>query len=161
MIAVSFALVILMGALVLTLPVSSRQGVATPFLNSLFTATSATCVTGLVVYDTYLYWSPFGQGVILALIQIGGLGLVTITSFFNLMIRRHLSFHSLALASESVNSLDPTGVAGLVKMVFKISISVEALGALVLSGNLLSSLWRRRNISFYISCRLRLLQRGI
>lgn len=133
MIAVSFALVILLGALVLTLPVSSRQGVATPFLNSLFTATSATCVTGLVVYDTYLYWSPFGQGVILALIQIGGLGLVTITSFFNLMIRRHLSFHSLALASESVNSLDPTGVAGLVKMVFKISISVEALGALVLS----------------------------
>lgn len=122
-----------MGTLLLVLPISSREGVVTPFLSSLFTATSATCVTGLVVYDTYLYWSPFGQGVILALIQIGGLGLVSITSFFNLMIRRRLSFRSLALASESVNSLDPSGAAGLIKTVFKISLSVEAVGALILA----------------------------
>ena len=87
MIAVSFALVILLGTFLLILPVSSRSGEITPPLNALFTATSATCVTGLVVYDTYLHFSAFGQGVILGLIQVGGLGLVTITSFFNLLLR--------------------------------------------------------------------------
>ena len=77
MIALSFAAVILIGTLLLMLPASSRAGQPTPFLDCLFTATSATCVTGLVVYDTYQHWTPLGQVIILLLIQIGGLGLVT------------------------------------------------------------------------------------
>jgi len=72
-----FALVILIGALVLMLPASSKAGTVTPFLDSLFTSTSAVCVTGLVVYDTATHWSVFGQSVILLLIQIGGMGVIT------------------------------------------------------------------------------------
>ena len=75
-----FALVILAGALVLMLPVSSRAGKATPFLDCLFTSTSAVCVTGLIVHDTATYWSGFGQTVILVLIQIGGMGVVTVAA---------------------------------------------------------------------------------
>ena len=77
-IAIGFLFVILGGSILLMLPFSARNGQRTPFLNALFTATSATCVTGLVVYDTATYWSVFGQTVILALIQIGGMGVVTI-----------------------------------------------------------------------------------
>ena len=74
-----FLLVILLGSFLLMLPISSRTGEMTSFLNALFTATSATCVTGLVVFDTVTHWSVFGQAVILLLIQIGGMGVVTIT----------------------------------------------------------------------------------
>ena len=84
-ITLSFAAVILVGTLLLMLPVSSRTGAFTPFLDCLFTATSSTCVTGLVVHDTYAYWSAFGQCVILALIQIGGLGVVTVASAIALL----------------------------------------------------------------------------
>ena len=84
----SFAILILAGALLLTLPLCSRQGVVTPFLDALFTATSATCVTGLIIYDTYTYFNLAGQSVIMCLIQFGGLGLVTLTSFFYLLIGR-------------------------------------------------------------------------
>ena len=73
-----FLLIILAGALLLSLPVSSKSGTATPFLDALFTATSATCVTGLIVHDTFTWWSGFGQAVILILIQIGGMGVVTL-----------------------------------------------------------------------------------
>ena len=82
----SFVAVIAIGTLLLWLPISSRDGQFTPLLDSLFTATSATCVTGLVLYDTWTHWNPLGQGVLLMLIQIGGLGLVTLTSFFNLVV---------------------------------------------------------------------------
>lgn len=75
-IIVGFLFVILTGSILLMLPVSSRNGEVTSFLDALFTATSATCVTGLVVYDTATYWSAFGQAVILLLIQIGGMGLL-------------------------------------------------------------------------------------
>lgn len=77
-IAVGYLLVITIGTLLLMLPISNKSGIAAPFLDACFTATSATCVTGLVVYDTYTYWTTFGQCVILALIQIGGIGFMTI-----------------------------------------------------------------------------------
>ncbi len=73
-----FFLIILAGSLLLCLPISSKTGQPTPFVDAFFTATSATCVTGLIVYDTYSYWSVFGQSVILILIQIGGMGVVTL-----------------------------------------------------------------------------------
>lgn len=80
--AIGFLIIILVGALILSLPISSRIGELTPFINSLFTSASATCVTGLVVYDTYSHFSVFGQTVIMLLIQIGGLGFMTIAAMF-------------------------------------------------------------------------------
>ena len=130
-IALSFAAVILGGTLLLMLPVSSRSETFTPFLDCLFTATSATCVTGLVIYDTYLHWSIFGQVVILLLIQVGGLGLVTLTTFFHIAIGRKMGLRSMHLAQESVASFDGYPWE-IVRVVVKISLGVEAVGALLL-----------------------------
>ena len=128
----SFAAVILCGALLLMLPISSRSGLGTPFLDALFTATSATCVTGLVVFDTYTQFSTFGQAVVLLLIQIGGLGLVTLTTFFNVAIGRRLGFKSLRLASESINLSDPSQARSLLQFVMKVAFLFEAAGAVLL-----------------------------
>ncbi len=129
----SFALLILTGTILLMLPFSSRTGHFTGPLEALFTATSATCVTGLVVFDTYTYWSLFGQIVILTLIQLGGLGLVTLTTFFNIAIRKKLGYKRLQLAQESVNSPDTVDAKHLVKMIMILTFSFELLGALALS----------------------------
>ena len=130
-IALSFAAVILTGTLLLMLPVSSRERVFSPFLDCLFTATSATCVTGLVVYDTYTHWSAFGHCVILSLIQVGGLGLVTLASFFSVMIGKKLGLRQLHTAQESVASIDGD-VSTLLKVVILTSLVVEGAGALLL-----------------------------
>lgn len=100
LIVISFALVILIGATLLTLPISARDGQATNFVDALFTATSATCVTGLVVVDTWTHFNGFGQAVILFLIQVGGLGIVTFTTGFTVLMRRKLSLKDMMLASE-------------------------------------------------------------
>lgn len=129
----SFALLILAGTVLLMLPFSSKAGHVTGPLEALFTATSATCVTGLVVFDTYVYWSVFGQIVILTLIQLGGLGLVTLTTFFNIAIRKKLGYKRLQLAQESVNSPDTIDAKHLVKMIMVLTFSFELLGAIALS----------------------------
>ena len=126
-------MVILIGTVLLMLPISSRGGQFTSFNDALFTATSATCVTGLVVHDTYLYWSPFGQIVILALIQIGGLGLVTFATFFNMIIGRKLGLRNMDLAKESVNTDSFGDVRALVKTIFALTFTVEAIGAVLLA----------------------------
>lgn len=131
-IVVSFALLILIGTILLILPISARSGRFTSLTDALFTATSATCVTGLVVYDTYQYWSVFGQIVILLLIQLGGLGLVTLTTFFNIAIGKKLSFKRLQLAQESVSSPDTVDANHLVKMIMVLTFSFELAGALLL-----------------------------
>lgn len=99
----SFLLVIAVGTLLLTLPISSRTG-RLGVIDAMFTATSATCVTGLVVRDTWSQFSLFGQVIILMLIQVGGLGLVTLTSFFALAARRRMGFRDLRLLGESVSA---------------------------------------------------------
>lgn len=129
----SFFILILVGALILMLPICSRSGEVTPFLNSLFTATSATCVTGLVVYDTYLYFSIFGQCVIISLIQLGGLGVVTLTSFFYLLIGKKMGLRTAHLAQESVSSDEHINTVHLIKMVVILTFIFELTGALVLS----------------------------
>lgn len=131
-IAGSFVGVIAIGTLLLMLPLSSKARMCTNFFDALFTATSATCVTGLVVVDTYAHWSFFGQGVILALIQIGGLGLVTLTLFFNLLIRRKLGLRTLQLAQESTSANNFEDAPHLLKGIVGISLAVEAAGALLL-----------------------------
>lgn len=129
----SFLIVILAGTLFLMLPVSNRDGNPLNFLDAFFTATSATCVTGLVVYDTFTQFSVFGQIVILLLIQVGGLGLVTLTTFFNIAIGRRLGFKSLRLASESINLSDASHARALLMFVIKVAFTFEAIGALLLS----------------------------
>ncbi len=135
-ICASFGVIILVGTLLLMLPFSTRSGVVTPFYDALFTATSATCVTGLVVYDTVTHWSLFGQGVILLLIQIGGLGLVTFTTFFNIMIGRKLGLRDMSLARESGGFESFAEVRGLIKFVIKGSLIIELCGALLLAASL-------------------------
>ncbi len=127
----SFLGVILGGTLLLLLPFSTPDGIGV--LDALFTATSATCVTGLVVRDTYQGFTGFGQGVIICLIQIGGLGLVTLASFFALALRRRASFHSMKLASESINTSDVAEARKLLFVVMKLAALFEGVGALLLA----------------------------
>lgn len=131
-IVISFLLIILFGTLLLILPISSKNREFTPVLDSLFTATSATCVTGLVIHDTGAYWSMFGQCIILLMIQLGGLGIVSFAMFFNFALGRKLGLKSMQLASESIGSDDFSTIKELVKTVFKISMSCELLGMLSL-----------------------------
>ena len=90
-IILGFAGVIVLGALLLMLPISTQNGAVTPFSKTLFTATSAVCVTGLVVFDTASYWSGFGQLIILIMIQIGGLGVISVASFLSMLAGRKIS----------------------------------------------------------------------
>lgn len=129
---ISFVLVILVGSVLLMLPFSSKSREFTGFLDALFTATSATCVTGLIVFDTFTHWSYFGQVVILSLIQVGGLGLVTLTSFISMAIGRKMGLRSMQLAQESVNSSGLETAGNMVRMVVKTSMAFELLGALLL-----------------------------
>ncbi|MCI9529523.1 MAG: Trk family potassium uptake protein, partial [Angelakisella sp.] len=132
-ICLSFLFIIALGTLLLMLPFSARSGQVTPLMDALFTATSATCVTGLVVYDTWSYWSPAGQGIILGLIQVGGLGLVTMGTFFQVLVGRRLGLYAADLAKESVNSDSFAGVRHMVRTVILGTLLVEAVGAAFLS----------------------------
>lgn len=132
LIALSFFLLIMTGALLLMLPISSRTGEVTPFLSTLFTATSATCVTGLIVYDTYTHWSLFGQLVIITLIQIGGLGFITIGTAVSLILRKRISLKQRGWIKESFNVLDIGGVVRLIRLVLKGTLFFEGVGALLL-----------------------------
>ena len=105
-----FLALILTGAFLLMLPISSKSHTVTPFIDTLFTATSATCITGLVVYDTFVHWSIFGQLVILSLIQIGGLGFMTIATLISFLLRRRITLRERLLIVESLNQTDIQGV---------------------------------------------------
>lgn len=131
MIVVSFLLVIFLGAVLLTLPVSARSGRPTPFLDALFTSTSAVCVTGLVLFDTWEHWNIFGQAVILVLIQVGGLGLVTFTTGFTLLLRRKLGFRGLQLAVENTGS-SVLHVNHLIKIILFFTFSCETVGTFLM-----------------------------
>ena len=127
----SFLLVIAVGTLLLTLPISSRTG-RLGVIDAMFTATSATCVTGLVVRDTWSQFSLFGQVVILMLIQVGGLGLVTLTSFFALAARRRMGFRDLRLLGESVSADGLSKATEVLKIVMKRAAAFEAVGSVLL-----------------------------
>lgn len=130
-IVVSFLLLILAGTILLMLPISSKVGEFRP-IDALFTATSATCVTGLVVGDTFTLWTPFGQGVILVLIQLGGLGLSTLTIGFSLLVRRKLGIREMKLARESSggSTLD---IADLLRLAIGFTFACEGVGACLLA----------------------------
>jgi len=129
----SFALLILTGAVLLDLPVASNDGSSIGFLDALFTATSATCVTGLVVADTLTQWTIFGQIVILILIQVGGLGIVTLATFFSILLGKKVSMKGKILAQESVSDYSFPDVLDLIKNIMRITVVIELIGATVLA----------------------------
>jgi trk system potassium uptake protein TrkH len=124
-----FVGVILLGALLLMLPVSTTEGCITPFNETLFTATSAVCVTGLVVQDTGSYWSGFGQAVILALIQIGGLGVVTVAASFTLLSGRKISLMQRSTMQDAISAPKVGGVVRLTQFILRGTFLIELLGA--------------------------------
>lgn len=132
-ILLGFASVILTGAGLLTLPVASASGESAGFLTALFTATSAVCVTGLVVVDTGTYWSPWGQLVIMGLIQIGGLSFMTIASLFFLLTGKRIGLWGRILIRESFNQLDLAGMVRLIRAVLTFAFATEAVFASVLT----------------------------
>ena len=127
-----FAGVILLGALLLTLPVSARSGQFTPFRDAIFTATSAVCVTGLVVKDTATYWSAFGQAVILLMIQVGGLGVITVAASFALLSGRKIGLWQRSTMQEAISAQKLGGVVRLTGFILRITFATELLGALCL-----------------------------
>ncbi len=129
-IIIGFFGVILLGAVLLMLPISSKSGSPTPFLTSLFTATSAVCVTGLVVCDTASSWSAFGQTVLLILIQIGGLGVVTVAAVFAILSGRRISLMQRSLIQESLSAPHVGGIVQLTAFIVKGTLLLEFLGAL-------------------------------
>lgn len=149
-IAFGFGIVILIGTLLLMLPISSKTGETGNFLNCFFTATSASCVTGLIVYDTWTHWTLFGQLVLLILIQIGGLGFVTIGVFVSIVLRRKIGLKERGLMQESVNTLQ---IGGMVKLAKKIVIGTalfEGTGAVILALRFIPELGVARGIYYGI-----------
>ncbi len=132
-IAMGYLLVIVVGTTLLMLPASTTAGEKTDFLTALFTATSATCVTGLVVADTASHWTVFGQLVILFMIQVGGLGFMTMGVVMALMLRKRITLRMRGILQESMNYMQMGGIIRLVKMVYKGTFLIELTGAVLLA----------------------------
>ena len=133
MIALGFFAIIMIGSLLLMLPIASRSGTVTPFGTTLFTATSATCVTGLILVDTFTHWSMFGQLVILCLIQIGGLGFITLGFLFSIVLKRKIGLRQRGMLKESVSALDLSGIVRLALIILKGTLIFEGAGAIILA----------------------------
>ena len=131
-VVLTFALIILTGACLLNLPAASRSGVSVGFLPALFTATSATCVTGLVLFDTWVQWSGFGQAVILVLIQIGGLGFMSAATLLVFLLRKRIGMKQRLVMAQALSASDMGGVVRLQKTVLIGSFLIECIGALIL-----------------------------
>ncbi|NCB74683.1 MAG: Trk family potassium uptake protein [Clostridia bacterium] len=133
MIVLSFFCLILTGALILCLPISSRDHSWTSFVDALFAATTSSCVTGLVITDTFTHWSVFGQVIILALIQIGGLGVMTCIAMFSIFLKRRITLGERRLLMQSAGSLEISGIVKLLRRILMGTAIVEGCGAVILS----------------------------
>ena len=132
-IVLSFAMLILLGTILLCLPFATAQGESTTPLNAMFTATSATCVTGLITYDTCTHWSLFGQIVIISLIQIGGLGFMVFISMFSIFLKKKIGVYERRLLMQAEGNLRLSGVIVLLKRILKGTFLIEGIGALILA----------------------------
>lgn len=130
---IGFGALIVFGALILNLPISTQSGERVGFLNALFTSTSAVCVTGLIVVDTSTYWNEFGQLIIITLIQIGGLGFMTIATMFSLLTRKKINLRERLLIQESLNQRNLSGLVKLTRYIIVMTFVIEGIGALLLS----------------------------
>ncbi len=132
-VAGGYFLLLIIGTFLLMLPISAKSGVRTPFADALTTATSASCVTGLIVYDTFTHWSLFGQVILLILIQVGGLGYMTIITLFSVLIGRKIGVRERGLLKESTNALQMGGLISLAKKAIYGTLLFEGGGAVILS----------------------------
>lgn len=130
-IMLSFLLVILIGSILLALPISAKGGVAVPYIDALFTATTATCVTGLVTLTTAGTWSVFGQIVILLLIQLGGLGIITVIAGLMVALNKKMGLRDTLLISDAFNLTSLSGLSRFVKKVILGTLVIEGAGALL------------------------------
>ena len=130
---IGYAVIILIGAFLLSMPISTQNRESIGFLDALFTSTSAVCVTGLVAVDTATYWSFFGQLIIITLIQIGGLGFMTMTTLVALIIKKRINLRERLLIQESLNQVDLSGLVKLTRYILLTTILIEGTGALLLS----------------------------
>ena len=130
-ILLSFLIVILVGAVLLSLPISSADGKAKPFVDALFTATTSTCVTGLVVTTTATSWSTFGHVVMLVLIQVGGLGVITVMASLLVFLNRRMGLSDRLLVQDAFNLDTLSGLGDFIKKVVKGTFLVEGIGALM------------------------------
>lgn len=128
-----YCLIILIGTILLTLPIAARSGQWTPISDCFFTATSATCVTGLVRFDTYTHWTMFGQLVILGMIQIGGIGFMTVAIMIMVAARKKISLSQRALMQNSVSAPQLGGIVRMTKFIALGTLVVEVIGAVLLS----------------------------
>ncbi|MDY3845708.1 MAG: potassium transporter TrkG [Eubacteriales bacterium] len=131
-ILLGFVALIMVGAVLLMLPISAKSGEWTSFSDSLFTATSASCVTGLVVFDTATHWTLFGQAVILLLIQIGGMGVVTLAVSFAYIAGRRIGLFSREIMKNSISAPNISGIVRLTRFIVRGVILVELIGALAM-----------------------------
>ena len=133
LLVLGFASIITLGALLLMLPVSTRDGSSTGAINAFFTATSATCVTGLSVYDTYSHWSVFGQAVILTMIQVGGLGFMTFICMLSIIVHRKMSLSERRFLVQSYGQMHLQGIRQTLRNILIGTAAFESCGAIILS----------------------------
>ena len=131
--ALGFAIVIIIGAILLSLPIASQSGKITPFIDCIFTSTSAVCVTGLVTLDTGTYWTYFGKTVIMLLIEIGGLGFMSITTLVFLILGKRITLKGRLIMQEAMNVNSLQGLVKMAKYVLIFTFSVEGIGAVLFS----------------------------
>ena len=136
-VAGSFAVIILAGALLLTLPIASRDGQSAGFFTALFTATSSTCVTGLILVDTWIQWSLFGQVVILAMIQLGGLGFMTVITLVSFALHRRIGLSERLIMVSTLNLNDMDGVVRVVRHALMGTFAMEGAGAVLMAFRLI------------------------
>ena len=147
-VVVSFAVIILTGALLLTLPAASRDGQSAGFFTALFTATSSSCVTGLILVDTWTQWTLFGQVVILAMIQLGGLGFMTVVTLLSFALHRRIGLSERLIMVSTLNLNDMDGVVRMVRHALMGTFLMEGLGAVILAWRMipefgvLGGIWR-------------------
>lgn len=149
-IAMGFLLMITIGTVLLMLPIASKEGKGISFVDALFTATSASCVTGLVVVDTYSHWTLFGQLVILGLIQIGGLGFVTIGVYLAVILKKKIGLAQREAVKESVSSIHSSGTVRMTKQIIKGTLLIEGTAALLFSFRFIPLLGWREGIYYSI-----------
>lgn len=131
--ALGFLVAIIIGAIILSLPISSRSGEPTNFLDAIFTSTSAVCVTGLITLNTSTHWSTFGQTVIMTLIEIGGLGFMSFAVLISLILGKKITLRERLVMQEAMNTFSIQGLVRMVKYVLAFTVSVQFFGALLLS----------------------------
>ena len=148
--SLGFAIVILIGAILLSLPISSVDNNYTNFLDALFTSTSAVCVTGLITIDTGTYWNAFGQCVILMLIEIGGLGFMSLTTFIAVLLGKKITLRDRLIMQEAMNTFKIEGLIKMLQYVLGFTIIIQLAGAVLLSTQFIPQLGLSKGIFFSI-----------